>query len=136
MTKKITLFLAFLLLAGTQYLLAQSEPAALEETALQELKNNFADHGLSRTDVTELRVDNSYVSGGLTHVYVQQFHEGVAVQNALAGFHFNKAGELGFQTNNFIADLESRLDGGVSPCLLYTSPSPRDKRQSRMPSSA
>ena len=25
---------------------------------------------------------------------------------------------------------------GVKPCLLYTSPSPRDKRQSRMPSSA
>ena len=24
----------------------------------------------------------------------------------------------------------------VSPCLLYTSPSPRDKRQARMPSSA
>ena len=24
----------------------------------------------------------------------------------------------------------------TSPCLLYTSPSPRDKRQSRMPSSA
>ena len=26
--------------------------------------------------------------------------------------------------------------GGFSICLLYTSPSPRDKRQSRMPSSA
>ena len=25
---------------------------------------------------------------------------------------------------------------GANPCLLYTSPSPRDKRQSRMPSSA
>ena len=25
---------------------------------------------------------------------------------------------------------------GAKPCLLYTSPSPRDKRQSRMPSSA
>ena len=25
---------------------------------------------------------------------------------------------------------------GVDACLLYTSPSPRDKRQSRMPSSA
>ena len=24
----------------------------------------------------------------------------------------------------------------IRPCLLYTSPSPRDKRQSRMPSSA
>ena len=28
------------------------------------------------------------------------------------------------------------LNGGVRICLLYTSPSPRDKRQSRMPSSA
>ena len=29
-----------------------------------------------------------------------------------------------------------RLRAGVIACLLYTSPSPRDKRQSRMPSSA
>ena len=28
------------------------------------------------------------------------------------------------------------LSQGCGPCLLYTSPSPRDKRQSRMPSSA
>ena len=28
------------------------------------------------------------------------------------------------------------LGGYVAACLLYTSPSPRDKRQSRMPSSA
>ena len=27
-------------------------------------------------------------------------------------------------------------EGGPIDCLLYTSPSPRDKRQSRMPSSA
>ena len=27
-------------------------------------------------------------------------------------------------------------DHGVSPCLLYTSPSPRDRTRSRMPSSA
>ena len=27
-------------------------------------------------------------------------------------------------------------DGSIIGCLLYTSPSPRDKRQSRMPSSA
>ena len=30
-----------------------------------------------------------------------------------------------------IKDIEKNID-----CLLYTSPSPRDKRQSRMPSSA
>ena len=42
------------------------------------------------------------------------------------------------------ASLEDRLDHAVrvglaivtEGCLLYTSPSPRDKRQSRMPSSA
>ena len=27
-------------------------------------------------------------------------------------------------------------EAGIQACLLYTSPSPRDKRQSRMPSSA
>ena len=32
----------------------------------------------------------------------------------------------------FMADLIKRID----TCLLYTSPSPRDKRQARMPSSA
>ena len=35
--------------------------------------------------------------------------------------------------------LRGRLDGvtlRARDCLLYTSPSPRDKRQSRMPSSA
>ena len=33
-----------------------------------------------------------------------------------------------------LAKLETGLP--LYPCLLYTSPSPRDKRQSRMPSSA
>ena len=28
------------------------------------------------------------------------------------------------------------LDNQLSPCLLYTSPSPRDRQKSRMPSSA
>ena len=35
-----------------------------------------------------------------------------------------------------IEALESRLRDESACCLLYTSPSPRDKRQSRMPSSA
>ena len=31
---------------------------------------------------------------------------------------------------------ELRIENAPKTCLLYTSPSPRDKRQSRMPSSA
>ena len=34
-----------------------------------------------------------------------------------------------------IPELEAKIEQ-LSHCLLYTSPSPRDKRQSRMPSSA
>ena len=37
------------------------------------------------------------------------------------------------EINNHAEQLEKILD---YICLLYTSPSPRDKRQSRMPSSA
>ena len=43
--------------------------------------------------------------------------------------------------NNNNAEVKIRifrddLEDGLRFCLLYTSPSPRDKRQSRMPSSA
>ena len=40
---------------------------------------------------------------------------------------------------NPVAEIVERVEATVEPgfyCLLYTSPSPRDKRQSRMPSSA
>ena len=40
------------------------------------------------------------------------------------------AGNYNTRTNR----VGAATDGGI--CLLYTSPSPRDKRQSRMPSSA
>ena len=53
----------------------------------------------------------------------------------------------GWALQNFDADLfytdtvlvcptNEFFPGKVTSCLLYTSPSPRDKRQSRMPSSA
>ena len=51
---------------------------------------------------------------------------------------------IGFSTAEYLAGQEDLVVGlarhvPVKPfpgCLLYTSPSPRDKRQSRMPSSA
>ena len=46
---------------------------------------------------------------------------------------------IGHAVNKVLKDIvvkAARLDGHRATCLLYTSPSPRDKRQSRMPSSA
>ena len=34
------------------------------------------------------------------------------------------------------AEIEARVGTHFIPCLLYTSPSPRDRQKSRMPSSA
>ena len=45
-----------------------------------------------------------------------------------------KATVIGPNTPGIIAPNECKL--GIMPCLLYTSPSPRDRTRSRMPSSA
>ena len=57
--------------------------------------------------------------------------------------HFNLQGleqtfldMIGFRGADSQSILERGLDGRVSYCLLYTSPSPRDGLLSRMPSSA
>ena len=47
----------------------------------------------------------------------------------------NNSVQIDIQDNGSGID-PSHLDKLFDPCLLYTSPSPRDKRQSRMPSSA
>ena len=44
--------------------------------------------------------------------------------------------ELGLKADVLVCRSERDLSDEVKNCLLYTSPSPRDKRQSRMPSSA
>ena len=40
------------------------------------------------------------------------------------------------ETNKANQEFYSKISEQLNICLLYTSPSPRDKRQSRMPSSA
>ena len=42
----------------------------------------------------------------------------------------------GLQSASTATVVDGQGDTPVMTCLLYTSPSPRDKRQSRMPSSA
>ena len=66
-------------------------------------------------------------SGGLTHVHNSsrprlQIPFNLPVGNKLSGLTVSKR-------------IEESV-GGVSSCLLYTSPSPRDRQKSRMPSSA
>ena len=54
------------------------------------------------------------------------------------GFDDGVAAEFTFHIQQRTLDIMLTISviSGLGPCLLYTSPSPRDKRQSRMPSSA
>ena len=63
--------------------------------------------------------------------------EGIPVQDMIkikAALKNSLSVLLGPNCPGIITPDESKI--GIMPCLLYTSPSPRDKRQSRMPSSA
>ena len=44
--------------------------------------------------------------------------------------------QYGPLTNITVTNQGEGYDAGAKPCLLYTSPSPRDRQKSRMPSSA
>ena len=44
--------------------------------------------------------------------------------------------EFGYETVDHIIENSELSSNGIYTCLLYTSPSPRDQRGSRMPSSA
>ena len=67
-------------------------------------------------------VDAVYKSGECNHPELVGFHDGrVAVKT----YNWSEKLSLFFK----------KIDN-ITTCLLYTSPSPRDKRQSRMPSSA
>ena len=67
---------------------------------------------------------------GLTGVVVPKLESIAAVDAASAALD-----AAGHPDLPIVAGLET-VAGVVDACLLYTSPSPRDKRQSRMPSSA
>ena len=67
-------------------------------------------------------------------------HVGVLEQERQLGQWFGL--DLSFDVDLAVAGASDRLDdtldyaGAVTACLLYTSPSPRDRQKSRMPSSA
>ena len=59
--------------------------------------------------------------------YAEKYHPEAAAQVELAEYTINQTVE------EILADLYERKP---EACLLYTSPSPRDRQKSRMPSSA
>ena len=77
---------------------------------------------------------------GITYIYYQFISvTGRVVGKGIPADHWERTAEKGFQlvygaTANLFLDRHNNYIG--YGCLLYTSPSPRDRSVSRMPSSA
>ena len=69
-------------------------------------------------------------------------YKGLKIRLALGGGGARGARHIGvlkvLEANGIVPDIVAGTSAGsmIGACLLYTSPSPRDMRRSRMPSSA
>ena len=85
-------------------------------------QNNIAK--INKTNVTSQEFIDYINQSGISQEAVRDNLENNIIEELLSGL-----------ISTTLIDLEIE-DFDLSICLLYTSPSPRDKRQSRMPSSA
>ena len=72
-------------------------------------------------------------------IFISAFKSGpLAIDNDFALYGMDDLFQSGLDIITKLTNGKTHLnlDGNTNSCLLYTSPSPRDKRQSRMPSSA
>ena len=86
--------------------------------------------GLARLNRPSIFVYGGSIRPGANHTDL------VTVMEGVGSFSSNKISEEELTAIEKTALPGPGSCGGMYTCLLYTSPSPRDKRQSRMPSSA
>ena len=103
----------------------QYRGSVLTVSHFAKLTNN--EQGLAELDRLPVFDQNlTYGAAGISVDFIEQFHgfddaQGVAFLDHRAYLHEGRG---------------ARRGGAVEGCLLYTSPSPRDRQKSRMPSSA
>ena len=87
------------------------------------IRNILDEHDIDINDAEDLTLRRSVSKDGRSKAFVNDQPVGVKLLS---------------EVGNVLLEVHGQHDGKglLDPCLLYTSPSPRDKRQSRMPSSA
>ncbi|MBW3600429.1 MAG: M36 family metallopeptidase, partial [Planctomycetes bacterium] len=75
-----------------------------------------AELGLTAGDLDEFAVTDQYLSEhvGVTHVYLQQVHEGLAVANAVLNVNVGAAGEVLSVGSSFVAGLDALPASGMA----------------------
>lgn len=100
----------------TGWLLALSLPfwlmaQSLGEQHLQQLQRQ-SPAGFRGADLAELEITDEYQDrhNGVTHLYLQQRYQGLAVQGATYSAHFGPDGRLLTAHNQLLADLDKRVN--------------------------
>ena len=95
--------------------------------------------GFDLNTAVSINYESGFLIRGMFDFSTFPFTQGEITQN-VNGQNFDIEGSNNLITFNvgpgYHFKSKSRIAPYVFSCLLYTSPSPRDKRQSRMPSSA
>ena len=105
------------------------------EIELDKLKDPYNQDGLSEVDTSKITDLQNEIDKKLKDVYSNLD----AWQITLVARHEDRPKSKFFIDNlfdEFISLSGDRFYGEDKSCLLYTSPSPRDREKSRMPSSA
>ena len=92
-----------------------------------------SDNRSSGAGSTLTDTDNTNFASGITGIIEHTFSNGIN-SGALGTSEYNSGFDF-FEDKDQV-EVDFLIAPSLSGCLLYTSPSPRDKRQSRMPSSA
>lgn len=109
--KYITLpLLLCLALMSSAPLWAQAEKPL--EIVARYLNEHRSELKLTEADLADYEVKNMVVSqhNGLTHVYLQQRHEGIAVRNAILNLNIMENGKVLSVGNRFVPDLASKVN--------------------------
>ncbi len=115
---KITItsnFIAFLFFAMCLMVFtttsAQSPSTQAHKVATDYLIENKATLGLTDLDLADIKTNDTYTDAhnGLTHIYLQQRHNGIEIKDAITGLHFKENGEVLHVANRFQKKLATRL---------------------------
>src|SRR5690606_23107660 len=104
--------LLLVLLSTLSPALAQEHRAAIDR-ALAYARANAAELGVTARDATSLTVSDAYPSRhtGVTHVYLQQAHQGIPVHNAILSTAVRSDGTIAHTSGRLIADLGAKITG-------------------------
>ena len=131
--------------SGPYVVVSHEQPRA---TFVVEPEGSVLVHGIARAEVARIAIQELLLTLGMSEENLTmemggmliRFSMGRAVMTELAAERFADIeldGRLGaLRINAALHNAQILLFNNGHGCLLYTSPSPRDKRQSRMPSSA